>query len=162
MLSHRVPPVGLQEPGPYVVVTIRCQLRIHVIRHGTVHRKMAKTVFIHCVLCVNLDLCLICWALYFIIIVTIKTQSSSMLLLYSLIIRVPAYRPHQPGFSGKPVLSGQMQGWAQVQPVCERVRLRTQISHDINADQSYPISELHRRPGRPTCVSERLEQDIHE
>ena len=26
--------------GPSVVVTIRCQLRINVIRHGTVHRKM--------------------------------------------------------------------------------------------------------------------------
>ena len=37
--THRAPPV--QEPGPSVVVTIRCQLRINVIRHGTVHRKMA-------------------------------------------------------------------------------------------------------------------------
>ena len=75
--THRAPPI--QEPGPSVVVTILCQLRINVISHGTVHRKMAKTVFIHCVLCVNLDVCLICWALYFIIIVTIKTQSSSEL-----------------------------------------------------------------------------------
>ena len=84
--THRAPPV--QEPGPYVVVTIRCQLRINVIRHGigpTVHRKMAETVCIHCLLCVNLDVCLICWTLYFFIMITIKTQSSSMLLLYSLI-----------------------------------------------------------------------------
>ena len=65
--THRAPPIGLQEPGPSVVVTIRCQLRINVIRQGTVHRKMATTVFINCVLCVNLDFCLICWALYFIL-----------------------------------------------------------------------------------------------
>ena len=82
--SHRAPPV--QELGPSVVVTIRCQLRIKLIRHGTVHRKMAETVCIPCVLCVNLDVCLICWTLYFIIIIMIKTQSPSMLLLYSLII----------------------------------------------------------------------------
>ena len=36
--THRAPPV--HEPGPSVVVTTRCQLRINVIRHGTVHRKM--------------------------------------------------------------------------------------------------------------------------
>ena len=57
------------------------------------------------------------------------------------------------GLSGKPVLSGQMQGWAQVQTVCERVRLRIQISHDINVDQSYSISKLHGRPGKDLLVS---------
>ena len=67
-LTHRAQHV--QEHGPSVVVTIRCQLRTHVISHGTVHRKMAETVCIYCVLCVNLDVCLICWTLYFIIIIT--------------------------------------------------------------------------------------------
>ena len=74
--THRVPPE--QEPGPSVVVTIRCQLRINVIRHGFVHRKIAETVYIHSVLCVNLGVCLICWTLYFITIIMVKTQSSSI------------------------------------------------------------------------------------
>ena len=40
--TQRAPPV--QEPGPSVLLTIRCQLRINVIRQGTAHRKMAETV----------------------------------------------------------------------------------------------------------------------
>ena len=52
--THRAPPI--QEPGPSVVVTIRCQLRINVIRHMVLSTEKWLKLCSYTVNCVSISI----------------------------------------------------------------------------------------------------------